>query len=101
VSGPRITLTTTEPRITLTTTEPRITLTTIVACAAAWVSPCQPNSEVQHLDETCDRITKCTAAGTFGLFLKAVTGGCKSKSFDGYYGLDGLTYGEQLIGATA
>jgi hypothetical protein len=35
----------------------------------------------------------CPAAGGFGKFLQAVTGNCRSKTFDSYFGLDGLTFG--------
>jgi hypothetical protein len=44
-------------------------------------------------DGICEEIAQCPAAGGFGKFLQAVSGNCRSKTFDGYYGLDGLTFG--------
>jgi hypothetical protein len=41
----------------------------------------------------CQDITKCKAAGGFGKFLETVSGGCRSKTFSGYYGLDDMTFG--------
>jgi hypothetical protein len=44
-------------------------------------------------DVICEDIVNCPAAGGFGRFLQAVSGNCREKTFDGYYGLDGLTFG--------
>jgi hypothetical protein len=44
-------------------------------------------------DSICEDIAQCATAGSFGKFLRAVTGECRAKSFDGYFGLDGLTFG--------
>jgi len=52
-----------------------------------------PNVSASRLDKMCDQIGACPAAGGFGKFLKAVSGNCRSKQFDGYFGLDGMTYG--------
>jgi hypothetical protein len=58
-----------------------------------WTSPCTPNAVPDRHDLICEDIVGCPAAGGFGKFLQAVTGNCRSKTFDGYYGLDGLTFG--------
>lgn len=58
-----------------------------------WTSPCPPNLLKGGHDLICEDIVSCPAAGGFGKFLQAVTGECRSKTFDGYYGLDGLTFG--------
>jgi len=58
-----------------------------------WTSPCNPNALRGGHDLICEDIVSCPAAGGFGKFLQAVTGHCTSKTFDGYYGLDGLTFG--------
>jgi len=52
----------------------------------------RPNSSKQRVDQICQQISSCPAAGGFGKFLQAVTGDCKSKHFDGYFGLDGMTF---------
>lgn len=57
------------------------------------MSPCSPNALPEGYDLICEDIVSCPAAGGFGKFLQAVTGGCRSKTFDGYHGLDGLTFG--------
>jgi hypothetical protein len=60
----------------------------------AWISPCRPNALTGGHDLICEDIVHCPeAAGGFGKFLQAVTGKCTSKTFDGYHGLDGLTFG--------
>ena len=46
-----------------------------------------------RLDPICHQISSCPAAGGFGKFLQAVTFGCQMKHFDGYFGLDGMTFG--------
>lgn len=58
-----------------------------------WTSPCSPNAVRGGHDLICEDIVSCPAAGGFGKFLQAVSGNCKSKTFDGYFGLDGLTFG--------
>src|SRR5262245_36796592 len=58
-----------------------------------WTSPCSPNDLHGGHDLICEDIVSCPAAGGFGKFLQAVTGDCRSKTFDGYHGLDGLTFG--------
>ena len=60
---------------------------------STWSSPCGPNGEKGGTDPICKDITSCSTAGAFGKFLDAVTGNCRGKTFDGYYGLDGLTFG--------
>jgi hypothetical protein len=60
---------------------------------STWSSPCSPNGEKGGTDQICKDITQCSAAGAFGKFLQAVTHECHGKTFDGYYGLDGLTFG--------
>ena len=52
-----------------------------------------PNVSPSHLDKICRQISQCPAAGAFGKFLASVTGDCTQKHFDGYFGLDGLTFG--------
>jgi len=62
-----------------------------------YVAPCQPKGHTPHLDKLCDDLSNehCPGSykGGFGLFLRSVTEDCKSKSFEGYFGLDGMTYG--------
>lgn len=58
-----------------------------------WKSPCGPNALSGGHDFICEDIAQCPAAGGFGKFLQAVSGNCKSKTFDSYFGLDGLTFG--------
>jgi hypothetical protein len=58
-----------------------------------WTSPCNPNALRDGHDLICEDIVKCPAAGAFGKFLQAVSGNCRSKTFDSYFGLDGLTFG--------
>jgi len=58
-----------------------------------WTSPCNPNNLQGGDDPICEDIVRCPAAGGFGKFLRGVTSECTSKTFDGYYGLDGLTFG--------
>lgn len=58
-----------------------------------WKSPCSPNALSGGHDLICEDIVQCPAAGGFGKFLQAVSGNCRSKTFDGYFGLDGLTFG--------
>lgn len=58
-----------------------------------WTTPCGPNTNGHSLDPICKAIATCTNAGGFGKFLQAVTGDCRAKHFDGYFGLDGMTFG--------
>lgn len=58
-----------------------------------WTSPCGPNTFPSSDDQICLEIAACPQAGAFGKFLKAVSGQCKQKHFNGYFGLDGLTFG--------
>lgn len=58
-----------------------------------WTSPCGPNSLRGGHDLICEDIVRCPAAGGFGKFLQAVTENCREKTFDSYFGLDGLTFG--------
>jgi hypothetical protein len=58
-----------------------------------WTSPCGDNTSTAHADPVCEEIASCPAAGGFGKFLKSVTFNCKKKHFDGYFGLDGVTFG--------
>jgi hypothetical protein len=58
-----------------------------------WTTRCGPNTFPEQLDTICDEVSRCPGAGSFGKFLRAVTGECKSKHFHGYFGLDGLTFG--------
>ncbi|AUW47329.1 hypothetical protein [Rhizobium leguminosarum] len=58
-----------------------------------WTTPCGPVTSSQHLDPICNEIAQCQGAGGFGKFLEAVTFQCRSKSFGGYFGLDGMTFG--------
>ena len=51
------------------------------------------NGSPRRLDRICHEISTCPAAGSFGRFLGSVTGNCMEKHFDGYFGLDGLTFG--------
>lgn len=71
-------------------------------CHLIWTTPkCQganaptgwSNSGPAHLDKICQQISSCAAAGGFARFLQAVTNGCQEKHFDGYFGLDGMTFG--------
>jgi len=55
--------------------------------------PSWPNASAQRTDKICRQIGACPAAGGFGKFLQSVTGNCESKQFDGYFGLDGMTFG--------
>src|SRR5687768_8301723 len=58
-----------------------------------WTSPCGPNGETGVRDLICEDIARCPSAGGFGKFLQSVSGSCRKKSFNGYFGLDGLTFG--------
>jgi hypothetical protein len=58
-----------------------------------WTTACGPNTMRPGLDPICHQISSCPAAGAFGKFLRAVTFDCKTKHFDGYFGLDGMTFG--------
>lgn len=58
-----------------------------------WISPCQPNTLTGGHDLICEDIVNCQSTGGFGKFIQAVSGNCKSKTFDSYFGLDGLTFG--------
>ena len=58
-----------------------------------WTTACGPNTMKPGLDPICQQISSCPAAGGFGKFLQAVTFDCKMKHFDGYFGLDGMTFG--------
>jgi hypothetical protein len=58
-----------------------------------WTTACGPNSMRGGLDPICHQISSCPAAGGFGKFLQAVTFDCQQKHFDGYFGLDGMTFG--------
>jgi hypothetical protein len=58
-----------------------------------WTTACGPNSSSAGPDPICREISACPAAGGFGKFLQAVTFDCKTKHFDGYFGLDGMTFG--------
>lgn len=58
-----------------------------------WTTSCGPNTLPRATDPVCRSITNCSGSGGFGRFLKAVTGDCRSKSFSGYFGLDGMTFG--------
>jgi hypothetical protein len=59
-----------------------------------WTVACKkPNTMKPGLDPICRQISTCAAAGAFGKFLQAVTFDCKQKHFDGYFGLDGMTFG--------
>jgi hypothetical protein len=64
-----------------------------VACKGPNAPPSWSNKSPPRLDKICEQISACPAAGGFGKFLQAVTFDCKSKQFDGYFGLDGMTYG--------
>lgn len=64
------------------------------AGALVWTTNCQqPNTSQRRDDQICREIVSCPAAGGFGKFLRSVTFDCKVKHFDGYFGLDGMTYG--------
>jgi hypothetical protein len=58
-----------------------------------WTTSCGPNSSKPKIDQLCRQIGSCAAAGGFGKFLRAVTFDCGGKNFDGYFGLDGMTFG--------
>jgi len=58
-----------------------------------WTTSCGPNTTQRRPDATCEQIAACPQAGGFGKFLRAVTFNCKVKHFDGYFGLDGMTFG--------
>ena len=58
-----------------------------------WTTSCGPNTSTPKLDQVCRQISSCPAAGGFGKFLQAVTFDCGGKNFDGYFGLDGMTFG--------
>src|SRR4029453_1679468 len=58
-----------------------------------WTSACGPNTMKAGVDPICHQISTCPEAGGFGKFLQAVTFDCKTKHFDGYFGLDGMTFG--------
>jgi hypothetical protein len=58
-----------------------------------WASPCKPNSAPKRLDLICKDIVNCSASRAFGTYLNAQTRNCKDKTFDDYFGLDGLTFG--------
>lgn len=64
-----------------------------VACKGPNAPAGWSNKSAERLDKICQQITSCPAAGGFGKFLQAVTFDCKSKQFDGYFGLDGMTFG--------
>jgi hypothetical protein len=61
--------------------------------AMVWTSPCGPNTSTARTDNICEQISTCEKAGAFGKFLRAVTFDCKLKHFNGYFGLDGVTFG--------
>src|SRR5262245_55183559 len=58
-----------------------------------WTTACGRNTMKAGLDPICQQISSCPDAGGFGKFLQAVTFDCKMKHFDGYFGLDGMTFG--------
>ena len=60
---------------------------------SVWTTSCGPNSSKPNADQICRQISSCAAAGGFGKFLQAVTFDCEGKNFDGYFGLDGMTFG--------
>jgi len=64
-----------------------------VACKGPDAPAGWSNTSPERLDQICRQISRCSAAGSFGKFLRAVTSDCMSKHFDGYFGLDGMTYG--------
>jgi hypothetical protein len=45
------------------------------------------------MDPVCVDVAYCPDAGSFGKFVLAVSGNCHQKNTDGYYGLDGITFG--------
>jgi hypothetical protein len=55
-----------------------------------WTTQCGPNTVVGGNDPICQDIVGCARAGSFSKFLAAVTTTCHEKTFDGYFGLDGL-----------
>ena len=61
----------------------------------AWTVSCPgvSNTSKSAIDPICEEIAACPQAGSFGKFLKAVSGLCKEKHFAGYFGLDGMTFG--------
>ena len=58
-----------------------------------WTTSCGPVTMKSTPDKFCRELAKCPSAGGFGHFLQAVTSNCTEKHFDGYFGLDGLTFG--------
>lgn len=59
-----------------------------------WTTNCkQPNTAPPRDDLICQDIARCPEAGALGKFLRSVTFDCRAKHFDGYFGLDGMTYG--------
>jgi hypothetical protein len=58
-----------------------------------WISQCGPNTFPSYPDTICQQISSCQGAGGFGKFLQAVTSNCTEKHFEGFFGLDGLTFG--------
>jgi hypothetical protein len=64
-----------------------------VACKGPDAPASWSNSSPKRLDKICQAISTCPAAGGFGKFLQAVTFSCERKHFDGYFGLDGITFG--------
>lgn len=58
-----------------------------------WTSPCGDNTATRRADPVCEEIASGPATGRGGKFLKSVTFNCKVKHFDGYFGLDGITFG--------
>jgi hypothetical protein len=47
-----------------------------------WTTSCGPNTMRGGHDLICEDIAQCQAAGGFGKFLQAVSGNCRSKTFD-------------------
>ncbi|MGX7703636.1 hypothetical protein [Methylobacterium sp. Gmos1] len=64
-----------------------------VSCRGADAPDHWSNTSPARLDSRCSEISACPAAGGFGKFLRAVSNDCRRKQFDGYFGLDGMTYG--------
>lgn len=58
-----------------------------------WTTTCGPNTNGHAPDQICQAIASCSNAGAFGKFLQAVSNDCREKHFDGYFGLDGMTFG--------
>lgn len=67
----------------------------LVLKGGVWITACppNPNSYGPEEDHVCRQIAQCSGAGGFAPFLQAVSDNCKRKSFEGYHGLDGLTFG--------